>query len=182
MALGSSASLRQWWTVASSLVQLLGFWIVFLFLVPIAIAVIEIELGIQRFVPMPLVAFAGLIVFTLLGLWAATTLALVGGATPLSARPRRLVTRGPYAYVRNPLAIACLGQGTSIVLAIGSIPVAIYVTLAGTVYYFLNRPREERRLEERFGGKWIHYARHVRAWRPRLTAYRWPISQSAGDP
>jgi protein-S-isoprenylcysteine O-methyltransferase Ste14 len=166
---------RRWhraWNVTKTLVQLGFFWFVFLLVLPIGISVVEVELGIQRFPPQPIPAAAGLLLFTLLGLWAGVTLAVRGDGTPLPTdHAQRLVVRGPYAFVRHPLIIAALGQGTSIVLALGSAPVAVYVLAGAVVWYFFVRPVEERDLAERFGAEWNRYARAVRIWRPRLRPY-----------
>jgi protein-S-isoprenylcysteine O-methyltransferase Ste14 len=161
------------WTLTKTIVQLVFFWFVFLFVLPIGISIVEIELGIQRFPPQPLIAAAGLLLFTLFGLWAGITLALGGDGTPLPTdRTERLVVRGPYAFVRHPLIIAAMGQGTAITLALGSVPVAAYVLVGAAVWYFFVRPAEERDLAERFGAEWNRYRQHVRIWRPRVRPYR----------
>jgi protein-S-isoprenylcysteine O-methyltransferase Ste14 len=161
------------WTVTKAIAQLVVFWFVFLFVLPIGISIVEVELGIQRFPPRPVLAAIGLLMFTALGLWAGITLALRGDGTPLPTdRADRLVVGGPYAFVRHPLIIAALGQGTSITLALGSVPVAAYVLTGVLVWYVFVRPLEERDLAKRFGGEWRQYSQHVRIWRPRLRPYR----------
>lgn len=162
-----------WWNVTKTLIEILAFWFVFLIALPIGISVVEIALAVQRFPSYPAIAALLLFVFTLLGLWAALTVAIAGRGTPLPIdEARRLVTTGPYAYVRNPLAIATMAQGTAIVLALGSFPVMIYVAVFGLWLYFYARPREERHLEERYGERWREYRTAVRAYRPRLKPYR----------
>jgi protein-S-isoprenylcysteine O-methyltransferase Ste14 len=97
------------------------------------------------------------------------TLAIAGRGTPLPVdEARRLVVTGPYAYVRNPLIIAALGQGTAIGLAFGSVPVLLYVAVSGAWWYFYARPREEAHLHDRFGKRWLDYRNNVRGFRPGL--------------
>ncbi|MGH9173976.1 MAG: methyltransferase family protein [Vicinamibacterales bacterium] len=164
---------RSWWNVLKTLLFLALFWFVFLLVLPIAVSVVEVELGIQRFPPQPLLASIGLVAFTALGLWAAVTLAITGGGTPAPFdTARTFVVGGPYAYVRNPLVIAAIGQGVAIGLTLGSVPVLVYFATSLIVWYFLIRPDEEHDLAQRFGESWRAYTRQVRAFRPRLTPYR----------
>jgi protein-S-isoprenylcysteine O-methyltransferase Ste14 len=161
-----------WWNVTKTLFEFLALWFIFLIALPIGIAVIEVQLAMQRFPGYPVVASILLGLFALLGLWAALTLAVAGRGTPLPVdEARRLVVTGPYAYVRNPMAISALGQGTALVLALGSYPVMAYVLAAGLWVYYYSRPREERHLKKRYGDRWMEYQREVRAFRPRLRPY-----------
>jgi protein-S-isoprenylcysteine O-methyltransferase Ste14 len=163
------------WNVTKTLVFLAVFWLVFLFVLPIAVSIAEIELGIQRFPPQMQFATALLAGFTLLGLWAALTLAVAGDGTPAPFdTARTLVVTGPFAYIRNPFMVAVTGQGVAVGIALGSIPVIVYVSLALIVWYFAVRPAEERDLDARFGKEWRTYAKAVRSARPRLTPYRPP--------
>lgn len=169
----SARPAKAWWNVTKTLVGIVVLWFVFLLALPIGISIIEVELAIQRFPGFPVIAAIGLGVFSLLGIWAALTLAIEGRGTPLPIdEARRLALTGPYAYVRNPLIIAALGQGTAIGLAFGSVPVLVYVALGAVWWYFYAMPREEAHLEKRFGKRWLDYKQHVRAFRPRATPYR----------
>ena len=164
---------RGAWNLIKTLIELVCFWLVFLFAIPLGISIVEVELGIQRFPSMPFLAAAALLLFTLLALWAAAAIALIGEGTPLPTdATARLVVRGPYAFVRNPLVIAAFGQGAAVALALGSVPVAGYVVVGAVAWYLFVRPIEERDLAERFGQEWKRYKREVRAWRPRLRPYR----------
>ena len=170
-----------WWNVTKTLLEVLSFWFVFLFALPIGISIVEVELAAQRFPGYPVIAAILLGVSTLLALWAALTIAIDGHGTPLPVdEARQLVVTGPYAYVRHPLAIASMGQGTAVVVALGSYPVMIYIAAVGLWLYFYARPREDRHLKERYGTKWTQYAKEVRAYRPRLTPYRSGGSGGAG--
>jgi protein-S-isoprenylcysteine O-methyltransferase Ste14 len=161
------------WNVTKTLVFLAGFWFVFLFILPIGVSIAEIELGIQRFPPQMQLATVMLAGFTLLGLWAALTLAVAGDGTPAPFdTARKFVVGGPFAYIRNPFMVAAIGQGVAVGIALGSIPVIVYVSFALIVWYFVVRPAEERDLDARFGKEWRAYAAAVKSARPRLTPYR----------
>ena len=159
--------------VVKTLVVVVVLWLVFLYAIPMGVSIVEIELGIQRFPPqLPLATFM-LGGFSVLGLWAALTLAIGGQGTPtLFAPPQRLVTSGPYAYLRHPFVTALVGQCVALAIAMGSIPVIAYAATMLTVYYFFVRPSEERGLERRFGAPVRAYWSAVRGFRPRLTPYR----------
>src|SRR5437868_6498197 len=56
-----------------------------------------------------------------------------GHGTPLPAdSPRDLVIRGPYRYVRNPMAISSFAQGVAVGFWLGS-PLVILYVLIGAV-------------------------------------------------
>src|SRR5699024_5625757 len=85
-----------------------------------------------------------------------------------------LVTRGPYAFVRNPMAIAGIAQGVSMGLLIGSWPVVVYAITGSLLWNWLIRPHEEADLHERFGNEYREDAKRVDCWWPRLN--RSPIA------
>jgi protein-S-isoprenylcysteine O-methyltransferase Ste14 len=96
-----------------------------------------------------------------------------GHGTPLPMHcPRWLVVTGPYAYVRNPMAIAGLGQGLAVVLWLGSWFGLVYVALGGLVWQYIARPAEEADLKRRFGPEYDAYRSEIRCWWPRLNPYR----------
>jgi protein-S-isoprenylcysteine O-methyltransferase Ste14 len=159
--------------VGKTLLFLLGFWAVFLFGIPLAISVVEIGLGIQRFPALPRIAGLLMLLSTAMAVWAALTLAIAGDGTPVALDPPRvLTTRGPYAYMRHPFAAAATAQIVGLALALGSVPVLAYAVTAIAVWYFVIRPREERTLDERFGDGAREYRRAVRGFRPRIRRRR----------
>ena len=159
--------------VVKTAIFLVVFWAVFLFGLPIAISVVEVQLGIQRFPPMPVIAGLLLMVSTALVIWSALTLSLAGDGTPLLIDPpRALTTTGPYAFVRHPFAAGATAQIVGLALALGSIPVLGYAASAMAIWYFVIRPREERTLEERFGQAARAYRASVRGFRPQLNRHR----------
>jgi len=161
--------------LAKTLAQISVFWSVFLLVLPQQLQGLEQRLALPTFHFPGQVLLAGVLFGALsaLGLWSGATMAWLGSGTPLPLdTARELVVRGPYAYVRNPMAVAGLGQGLMVGLGMGSAAVLLYV-LAGTLLWqWLIRPREEADLLQRFGPAYARYQRAVRCWVPRLRPYR----------
>jgi len=109
-----------------------------------------------------------LLIPALLGLGAVQEFAVRGNGTPVPFDPpKRLVTSGPYAYVRNPMqlsaALVMLGWGATLQswwVAAGAIMAVVY----GSGFAASD---EHGDLERRFGDSWRAYARAVRSWIPR---------------
>ena len=164
------------WNVAKTLFQTAIFWSTLLFVVPALIYWVEgaTGLGAYRFAATSW-RVAGTVVFALggaLGLTSGLIMAIRGRGTPLPLDcTRELVVVGPYRYVRNPMAIAGLGQGAAVGLYLGSPSVLAYVLAGLLIWNFGVRPGEEADLEARFGEAYRAYRSRVRCWRPRLRAY-----------
>jgi len=82
--------------------------------------------------------------------------------------PRRLVVRGPYRYVRNPMisGVAFVALGLSLVLlSWPHLEWALLFFAINAVYIPLV---EERGLRERFGAEYENYCRHVPRLVPRI--------------
>ena len=95
-----------------------------------------------------------------------------GDGTPLPLdSPRRLVVSGPYSYVRNPMAIAGLGQGITVGLWMGSAFVVAYALIGTWIWQSLVRPVEEEDLLRHFGSAYEEYRHQVRCWCPNLKPY-----------
>ena len=80
----------------------------------------------------------------------------------------KLVVRGPYRYVRNPMILGVVLVMVSEGLLLGSngiLILALVFFLVNTVYFILS---EEPKLEERFGEDYRRYKANVRRWWPRL--------------
>lgn len=165
--IGASERSSIVWNVAKTTFFLIVLWSVFLFAIPIGISIVEIDLGIQRFPPKPLLALPLLVVSTLLVLWSAMTLAVKGRGTLLPIDPtRELVATGPYAWMRHPFVAGFTAQIVALGIALGSIPVIAYAAVGMAVWYYGIRPREERTLDARFGARVQEYRRKVRGFRP----------------
>ncbi len=164
------------WNVAKTLIQSAVFWSTLLFLIPSMIYRLEgaIGLGTLRFAA-PGWRVAAVVLFALcgtLGLTSGLIMAIRGRGTPLPLDcTRELVVAGPYRYVRNPMAIAGLGQGAAVGLYLGSPSVLAYVLAGLLIWNFGVRPGEEADLEVRFGAAYRDYRRRVTCWLPRWHGY-----------
>lgn len=157
------------WNVAKTAVQIIGFWGLFLFVLPPWIAARAAALGLPTW-PSPAGRLAGAVLFiaaSALGLTSGLTMAIRGGGTPLPFdTARRFVASGPYAWVRNPMAVAGLSQGIGVALWLGSLAVALYVVTGGVLWHVAVRPAEEADLARRFGRDYLDYRERVSLWWP----------------
>jgi protein-S-isoprenylcysteine O-methyltransferase Ste14 len=109
-------------------------------------------------------------VSAVLNLGSAWMMVRVGLGTPLPTDcAPRLVVKGLYRYVRNPMAIGGLGMGYAVGLGNGSWLVIVYVTAGMLFWNFFVRPVEEKDLEQRFGESFSRYKTQVRCWVPRFS-------------
>ncbi|MBW3629294.1 MAG: hypothetical protein KY464_08355, partial [Gemmatimonadetes bacterium] len=161
--------------VARTLAQCAVVWGVTLVLLPALLLIVDRHFHLPRLAsPGQLgIAAALFVAFSALNLWTGLTLATRGEGTPLPLEaPRHLVISGPYAWVRNPMAVAGLGQGMAVALAFGSWLLMAYVVAGGLLWNFGLRPPEERDLLARFGAEYEQYRRTIRCWIPALRPYR----------
>ncbi len=104
---------------------------------------------------------------SVLGLTSAYYMVRDGSGTPLPLdQTNHLVLTGPYRYVRNPMAIAGIGQGIAIAVIFQSMPILIYSLLGALVWHFVVRPFEERDMVQRFGDSYVQYRQRVGCWVP----------------
>lgn len=95
--------------------------------------------------------------------------------------PRRLVVRGPYRHVRNPMLSGVIGVLFAEALLLGSWPLAVWAmvfTVGNMIYFPLF---EEPALLQRFGQEYRLYSRHVRRWIPRLAPWHQPPGEPTGN-
>jgi protein-S-isoprenylcysteine O-methyltransferase Ste14 len=105
--------------------------------------------------------------FSVLGLASAWVMVRDGRGTPLPLdQTNALVMAGPYRFVRNPMAVAGIGQGLAIAWAFQSVPLLVYALLGAGIWHGVVRPSEERDLARRFGSAYLDYRRDVRCWLP----------------
>ncbi|MES2125474.1 MAG: methyltransferase [Gemmatimonadota bacterium] len=162
------------WLVLKTLAHLALVWSVAFYFVPRMLITWQSAMGLhelfyeqQQAVGLGLMAIASLI-----SLWSALLLAIEGRGTPARIdAPRRLVISGPYAWVRNPMAVSGLAQGVAVSLYTGSSLILILVLLAGVFWHFVRRRDEEHDLQRVFGRSYELYRRSVRCWMPRRN--RW---------
>ena len=92
--------------------------------------------------------------------------------------PTRLVIRGPYRYVRNPMILSVLALLLGESLLFRSCLLLGWMSMffgTNSVYFPLS---EEPKLRQRFGPDYEEYSRHVRRWLPRLRPYRPAVDRS----
>lgn len=156
-----------------TMIQLVVFWIVFLIVLPAIINSLEErwDLSVKFPILVIVAGFALLALASVLGVWSARTIANFGSGTPLpAAMAHHLVVRGPYAFVRNPMAIAATAQGVAIGLFIGSWMVIAYTIGSSLLWTLLIRPHEEADLRERFGAEYDDYTQRVSRWIPHFSS------------
>lgn len=103
-----------------------------------------------------------------IALWCILSFAVLGRGTPAPFDPpRRLVVRGPYAAVRNPMYI---GAGLALCgasLFYQSLPLLGYTAAFFLVTHLFVVLYEEPILRRTFGTAYESYCREVRRWWPR---------------
>jgi protein-S-isoprenylcysteine O-methyltransferase Ste14 len=110
------------------------------------------------------VAIVGIVCF----LWSATALA---GEVPNAVNaPARLLTRGPFGYVRNPLYLSAGGVvvGLTTMYGLWQRRDAIILPIIGVLVHLFVVYREEPRTRERLGPVYDNYRATVPRWIPRL--------------
>jgi len=171
------------WIMFKTFGQILIVWSIILVLFPFLITVVEDKLGIVRLsFPMQetMMAFLFLAISSI-GVWAAYVMSRTGGGTPLPLdHANKLVIKGPYAFVRNPMALSGIGQGLAVALFLGSPLVAIYSLMGSFIWKLIFRPLEEEDLARRFGDPHLKYKRSVKCWIPRFPGYS-PSSEGGKD-
>lgn len=91
-----------------------------------------------------------------------------GIGTPAPIAPtERLVVRGPYRYVRNPMYLAVISVIIGQALMLGRFALMIYATAVGAVFVAFVYLYEQPTLARRFGEQYQAYRDAVPAWRPR---------------
>lgn len=108
------------------------------------------------------------IMLVILGHWARLwAIRHIGrSARTRKAKSARLVTTGPYAYVRNPLYVANVCVGTGFVVASRLVWFVPVFWLFALCYYSLIIRWEERLLLERWGRAYRDYAATTPRWAP----------------
>lgn len=105
--------------------------------------------------------------------WTAWLFVRVGQGTPAPwDPPRRLVVRGPYRHVRNPMIGGVFLMLLAEAIVLQSWPIAGWlaaIVAANVAYIPLV---EERRLRRRFGQAYQDYLANVPRWIPRLRPWR----------
>ena len=162
------------YVVFKTFAQIVLVWGLILFVLPYLITVVEDKIGIPRLEfafqkPMAAVIF---VLLSSIGIYAAIVMSRVGKGTPLPLdHATELVVLGPYAYVRNPMAVSGVGQGLAVALFLGSPLVALYALMGSAIWQLIFRPLEEDDLAARFGPPYEEYRDAVKCWTPRRVKF-----------
>ena len=157
-----------------AILQTIAFWSFFLAIAPAGIVWLENQFGIHRF-DLGVAKWLVVAIFIASGstcIYCAWLFATQGKGTPVPFQsPNHLVIRGPYRYVRNPMAIGGILQGVLVGLFLGSWLVIIYAICGAFFWHWFARPPEERDLLARHGEPYARYRESVRCWMPRVRPY-----------
>jgi protein-S-isoprenylcysteine O-methyltransferase Ste14 len=86
------------------------------------------------------------------------------GGWELQRTPRYMLVKGPYRFSRNPMYSFELAMWLGWVIFYGSIAVLIAFVMWWIVFALIIVPDEERRLEARFGERYLQYKSTVPRW------------------
>ncbi len=110
-----------------------------------------------------------------MAVWTVRLFLRIGLGTPAPwDPPKRLVVRGPYRHVRNPMITSVLAMLLAETLLFASWPLAAWMLVflaVNAVYFPLS---EEKGLEKRFGEDYRIYRDNVPRWIPRLHPWTQP--------
>ena len=109
------------------------------------------------------------------GAWTASLFVRIGQGTPAPwDPPKKLVVRGPYRHVRNPMITSVLAMLAAEALLFRSWPLAAWLAvlfIANAFYFPLS---EEPGLTRRFGDDYARYKTNVPRWLPRPKPWHQP--------
>lgn len=160
---------NSYWNLAKTLFHTSVFWFVFLYYLPSWVFWGEEQLAIPHFQAFPILGWVLFALFGTLGISSGITMSWIGKGTPLPTDcPNQLVIKGPYKIVRNPMAVAGIGQAICVGLITGSYMTIVYALSGAFFWHFAIRPSEERDLEKRFGSDFINYKKKVWCWFPNI--------------
>jgi protein-S-isoprenylcysteine O-methyltransferase Ste14 len=91
-----------------------------------------------------------------------------GTAAPFDP-PRRLVTTGPFRFVRNPIYIGAIAALGGAALYYGSVGLLLYALALAVGFHVLVLFYEEPVLRRTFGSEYDDYCRRVGRWLPQMS-------------
>ena len=105
---------------------------------------------------------------TSLALWCVFTFVFIGKGTPAPFDPpRKLVVRGPYRFVRNPMYIGAGMTVAGAALYYQSLSIFIYAALFFLITHLFVVLYEEPTLRRTFGNEYEAYCRRTTRWWPK---------------
>ena len=114
-----------------------------------------------------LVALALYVTGGIIYAWCVWDFAAFGGGTPAPIdAPKRLVVRGLYRYIRNPMYVGVLMVLLAWVVMFQAVTVLIYSICIGICFHLFVVLYEERRLARQFGIEYHAYCAKVGRWLP----------------
>jgi protein-S-isoprenylcysteine O-methyltransferase Ste14 len=125
-----------------------------------------------------LVSLGGLLIASGLGMliWTVYLFDRVGkgtlGVGDAMGQPVKLVVRGPYRHVRNPMISGVFAILLGEAAVAGSGWLLLWAAIFFTMLTTLIQVWEEPSLARRFGQEYVTYRRNVPRWIPRWTAWR----------
>ena len=178
-ALPSRCAVPASWqrNLAKTLAQTLLMWTAFLLIGPFIAWQIEnwmlqYNWPLARFKPHIILAIIVFLFGWIIAWWSAWVLVRWGDGTPLPIdATNKLVVRGPYRWVRNPMTTGSLLQGAALGIGVGSPLILLYILVGAVAWNTLARPWEEADMRARFGADCARYQQSVRCWIPRLKPY-----------
>jgi protein-S-isoprenylcysteine O-methyltransferase Ste14 len=134
---------------------------------PLVVIAVELALGGGKLtvVPwgLPLMAW-GFLQYLLIGRY---RLGLAGGGPGIETPPQRILARGPYRFVRNPMYLGHLIYMAGLALSVWSW-FALILLAARAVWFHARVLRDETRLMQLFGADYLAYCARVKRWVPGL--------------
>jgi len=146
------------------------------FILPITVVVVVplwiegdrvIHRGLHLLFGLPLIT-AGL---TIMALTISSFIRMGKGTLAPWSPTKKLVIRGLYRYVRNPMILGVFTVLLGEALSLWSKNILIWAVcffFINTIYFITS---EEPGLEQRFGDEYREYKKHVSRWMPRITPY-----------
>jgi protein-S-isoprenylcysteine O-methyltransferase Ste14 len=97
------------------------------------------------------------------------------------APTKKIVIKGLYRYVRNPMILGVFLMLVSESIVIKSLNISIWAAIfiiINTIYFIFS---EEPGLEKRFGNDYKIYKRNVNRWVPRITPFKQAFNEDVLD-
>lgn len=165
----NSASTSFAVNASKTLIQIVCIWLIALVVIPYVIMEAFGSISFPSFGAPMLFGVAMFLAFSSLGLFSSFVMVRDGKGTPLPLdQTNQLVVTGPYRFVRNPMAVAGIGQGVAVATMFQSLPILAYAIVGAVVWHVVVRPIEERDMTIRFGEPYLEYRNRIKCWIPTL--------------